>query len=63
MDMTMSSIRPTRVEVVTSGQWCVNQSVKIVHLAWVGVSFGLAALLTLVFDRASKQVKIINRQR
>ena len=51
------------MEVVTSGQWCVNQSVKIVHLAWVGVSFGLAALLTLVFDRASKQVKIINRQR
>jgi len=49
----------TALGAVVSGA-SIN-TVGFVHLAWVGAPFGLAALLTLVFDRASKQVKIINR--
>jgi DHA1 family inner membrane transport protein len=49
----------TALGAVVSG--ALINTVGFVHLAWVGAPFGLAALLTLVFDRASKQVKIINR--
>jgi predicted MFS family arabinose efflux permease len=45
----------TALGAVVSGA-SIN-AVGFVHLAWVGAPFGLAALLTLVFDRAPKVQK------
>jgi len=45
----------TALGAVVSG--ALINTVGFVHLAWVGAPFGLAALLTLVFDRAPRVQK------
>ena len=39
-------------------QGALINSVGMAHLSWVGAPFGLAALLTLVFDRAPAATRL-----